>query len=399
MLEPMPDYWQAVLARADAASAQPFVGVTTDGAVVPGLFPLQQTGVPTGSIVDAAAAFVATLAPEQREVALHAIDSREWRRWSNWEQYPLRHGLSMEGMSPDQLQACLTLLRESLSVRGFTTVRNVMKLNEVLREITGLDEYLGEWLYFVSIFGTPSPDEPWGWQIDGHHLNISYFVLGDQVVMTPAFMGAEPTLADRGPYAGLREFEALERNGLELIRALSPAQRTQAILFPSMISTDLPPERYTPNDGRQQAVAFKDNAVIPYEGLRADAMTRGQQQLLLSLLQSYTGWLRPGHGQLWLDQLRAHLADTYFAWIGGFGDDDVFYYKVHSPAILVDYDMHKGVFLDNDEPEKFHVHIMLRTPNGNDYGKDLLRQHLARFHAPQVPTERSHSHQFARDQQ
>ena len=42
--------------------------------------------------------------------------------------------------------------------------------------------------------------------------------------------------------------------------------------------------------------------------------------------------------------------------------------------------MHKGVFLDNDEPEKFHIHIMVRTPNGNDYGKDLLRQHLERFH-------------------
>jgi hypothetical protein len=31
-------------------------------------------------------------------------------------------------------------------------------------------------------------------------------------------------------------------------------------------------------------------------------------------------------------------------------------------------------------PEKFHIHIVVRTPNGNDYGKDLLRQHLERFH-------------------
>ena len=91
-------------------------------------------------------------------------------------------------------------------MRGFTTVRNVMKLNEVLREITGLDDFLGEWLYFISIFGTPSFDEPWGWQIDGHHLNISYLVLGDQVAMTPAFMGAEPTIADRGPYEGLPDY-------------------------------------------------------------------------------------------------------------------------------------------------------------------------------------------------
>lgn len=27
-----------------------------------------------------------------------------------------------------------------------------------------------------------------------------------------------------------------------------------------------------------------------------------------------------------------------------------------------------------------HIHIMVRTPNDNDYGKDLLRQHLERFH-------------------
>jgi hypothetical protein len=32
--------------------------------------------------------------------------------------------------------------------------------------------------------GRPSASEPWGWQLDGHHAIISYFVLGDQVVMT-----------------------------------------------------------------------------------------------------------------------------------------------------------------------------------------------------------------------
>ena len=125
-------------------------------------------------------------------------------------------------------------------------------------------------------------DEPWGWQIDGHHLNLNYFVRKDQVVMTPAFWGAEPAIADRGPYVGLREFDAEQRNGLELMRALSLPQQEQAIVFNSIISTDLPPERYTPPDGRQQSVSFKDNVVIPYEGIRADALTPGQRYLLLT---------------------------------------------------------------------------------------------------------------------
>ncbi len=27
------------------------------------------------------------------------------------------------------------------------------------------------------------------------------------------------------------------------------------------------------------------------------------------------------------------------------------------------------------EPSRDHIHTVIRTPNGNDYGKDLLRQH------------------------
>jgi hypothetical protein len=84
-------------------------------------------------------------------------------------------------------------------------------------------------------------DEPWGWRIDGHHRNLNDFVRKDQVVVTPAFWGAEPATADRGPYAGLREFDAEQRNGLELIRALSLPQQEQALILTSIISTDLPP--------------------------------------------------------------------------------------------------------------------------------------------------------------
>ena len=125
-------------------------------------------------------------------------------------------------------------------------------------------------------------DEPWGWRIDGHHRNLNDFVRKDQVVVTPAFWGAEPATADRGPYAGLREFDAEQRNGLELIRALSLPQQEQALILTSIISTDLPPGRYTPRDGCQPSVSFQDTVVLPYEGIRADASTPGQRYLLLT---------------------------------------------------------------------------------------------------------------------
>ena len=34
--------------------------------------------------------------------------------------------------------------------------------------------------------------------------------------------------------------------------------------------------------------------------------------------------------------------------------------------------------MKDQSPNKEHVHVVIRTPNGNDYGKDLLRQHYAK---------------------
>jgi hypothetical protein len=45
--------------------------------------------------------------------------------------------------------------------------------------------------------------------------------------------------------------------------------------------------------------------------------------------------------------------------------------------VFIEFDHHAGVFLTNAEPAKFHVHTIVRTPNGNDYGIDLLRLHYA----------------------
>jgi hypothetical protein len=34
----------------------------------------------------------------------------------------------------------------------------------------------------------------------------------------------------------------------------------------------------------------------------------------------------------------------------------------------------------SDRHTRDHIHTIVRTPNGNDYGKDLLRQHLLAEH-------------------
>jgi len=358
--------------------AEPFVGITTDGAVRPDLFPIGTSGVSTGAVVDAALALLGTLDATQRSAVTFPVDSDQWRRWCNVHIYLMRHGLLLEDMARQQREAALGLLRASLSQRGFEATRNIMKLNDLLADITSSPDEYGEWAYFLSIFGTPSETEPWGWQLDGHHINIHCFMLGDQMVMTPAFLGSEPCHATSGPHAGTRVFDAEERNGLALIRALSVEQAGKAILYPSIMSTDLPPERAVPIDGQMMAGAFQDNRRLDYEGLRADDMTDGQRRLLRDLVGTYVGQIRDGHAEVKMGEVEAHLDETHFCWMGGTDDVEPFYYKVQSPVILIEFDHEPGVVFDNEEPTRHHVHSIVRTPNGNDYGIDLLRQHYER---------------------
>ena len=127
------------------------------------------------------------------------------------------------------------------------------------------------------------------------------------------------------------------------------------------------------------AAAYRDNLTLGYQGIRYDRLAPDQQALLLDLIGVYVGRIRPGHAEIRLDEVKAHLRETWFAWMGRHDADSPFYYRIHSPVILIEFDHQRGVALDNDEPSRNHVHTLVRTPNGNDYGKDLLRQHYEQF--------------------
>ncbi|MEV7341496.1 DUF3500 domain-containing protein [Streptomyces sp. NPDC093544] len=381
-LSAIPPDFHSLLPQVPKAAEEPFVGITTDGHVVPGLYALRDTGWSPEPAVKAAWAFLDSLDSAQRKAVRFEVDATEWRMWINafptWDP----HGLRLEDIEPGQRDRALAIVEACLSDTGFADTRTAMKLNAALGEL--IDQYrdtLTEYGYYFALFGTPSPTEPWGWQLWGHHLDVHCFVLGRQLVLTPAFMGAEPAEADRGTYKGLRLFDAQREAGLELRRSLRPEQARSAVLHESMRVEDLPPDLAGPADGRHLGGAGQDNRVIPYEGLGAGELAPRQRDLLLQLVGTYAHRLPSGPSDALMADVLRHLNDTHLAWIGGTGDDDPFYYRVHSPVLMIEYDCHQGVFLDNPEPEPFHVHTIVRTPNGGDYGRDLLRRHLARHHA------------------
>ena len=355
---------QGMVDRMRSAATTPFVGVTRDGSIEPGLFPVAPSGVSTEPLRRAAGAFLDALSDDQRAAVTLPLDSPEWRTWSNISPFLLRHGLLLEALDRPRRELALNVLRAASSRAGYASARDVMKLNETIAEITGRANEYGEWLYWLSLFGAPSATEPWGWQIDGHHLIVNCLVLGDQLVLTPQFLGSEPVLAESGVYAGTRVFQVEEERGFALMRALSDAQRDVA-----RVGMQLP--------GDVLGTAGQDNLVLDYAGLPASDLSGVQRELLLGLITTYVGRWPAGHDAVRLAEISAHLDRTYFAWIGPCDDARPFYYRVHSPVVLIEFDHLPGVALDNDAPTRNHIHTIVRTPNGNDYGKDLLRQHYA----------------------
>ena len=103
-------------------------------------------------------------------------------------------------------------------------------------------------------------------------------------------------------------------------------------------------------------------------------MAKVQQELVSAVLNEYFLFLPEQARQMRLKQAQDWYHETYFCWIGDYrSEDSVFYYRIQSPVIIVEFDHHSGVFLTNAEPKRFHTHTLLRTPNGGDYGMVLRK--------------------------
>lgn len=347
--------------------AAPFRGITTDGKVIPGLFEISPSGVSTEPVRNAAEKFIDSLTNVQLARTMFPIDDLQWRKWMNQHFYA-RQGISFQEMTDAQRDAAFGLMHASLSAKGFELTRNVMRLNETLAEMAEEHAFLGEWLYFITIMGKPSATEPWGWQLSGHHAIINYFILRDQLVMTPVFLGSEPVRATSGKYKGVVILQQEQNDGLEMLRGLTDTQRQQAVL------------NFSKTGNNNLTEAFKDNVVLDYTGLRANDLASAARRRLRDLVQLYVSNMDDGHTRVKMDEVDRHLDNTWFSWIGGTQPDSAFYYRVQSPVILIEFDHQRPANLakfaaDPGKPTQQHIHCVVRTPNGNDYGKDLLRQH------------------------
>jgi hypothetical protein len=363
--EVFPDSTIEKIGWRERAAAEPFRGVAGGDGIVPGLFLARRTGADVSSVTRAGREYLSALTPVEAAIGRFPVDHVSRRHWANGAWYFLRHGLLLDDLDSGKRARVLEIVRLSLSEYGYTLVRDLMKLNPTIGELRGETDELNEWVYWFSVYGSPESGDPWGWQLDGHHVCVNCAIIGDQMVITPTFLGAEPVIADAGKYAGTSVFRREESLAEEFCGSLSPAQRSAAVL-----GDKLPRDLFTG--------AFRDNFELNYEGLRFDELTAAQWRRRYGCSGStWTGsgaTSRSRTGRRWFRTRRKRIS-------AGFGGTDVFYYRIHSPVILIEFEHQHGVMFDNEEPTRNHIHTVVRTLNGNDYGRDILRQHHELYHS------------------
>lgn len=363
----------ALKAHWDALLAEPYLGITVDGNLETGLFALADEGFDCVLAVEAATSLLSTLSNEQREAAAKPLKATEWRAWYNPELVFNQNGTRMETFSEASKDCFWDLLAACTSARGFVKIRQLMKANLFLGELYDLRNIMSQWSYHFQIYGTPSTSRPWGWQIYGHHIGFNVLILGRQMVISPTFMGTEPNDIALQSGECFTLFKEEETRGLALMQSLSPEQKAQAQIYMHMEDPAMPDWRFNFADQRHLGGAFQDNRKVPLEGVCASTFTPAQKAALLDLCETFYAHWPDGPRHARLRQIEQHIDRTYFSWIGGYGDVDPFYYHIHSPVVMLEFDHHSGMWLSNSEPEKFHIHVITRIPNGNDYGKALIR--------------------------
>lgn len=303
----------------------------------------------TARIVASAQAFLGTLDEAGRARIQFPFDSPQKARWSNLPTGIFkREGVRLGDLAPAQRAAAMALLKAALSPEGYRKVVEIMGGDEVLRAAPGGVRF-GEDEYYLAFLGVPSASAPWMLQFGGHHLAINLTLAGRQATLAPSHTAAQPaTYSFEG--RTVRPLGDENDRAFALMATLDAAQRSQAILAYRVADLVLGPGR----DGR----------TIQPEGLPASALKPPQQAMLLDLVREWAGIANDAFAAPRMDEIRASLPQTYFAWSGPTTNGSAAYFRIQGPTLVVEYAPQRGVD---------HIHTIYRDPT-NDYGARFARE-------------------------
>jgi hypothetical protein len=323
------------------------------------------TGIPAAAatqaaeMAQAARRFLATLSPGQKQRAHHAFDDADRQ---SIKYIPLaRTGVPLKALDPAQRQLAHALITSGLSEAAHTKVNQIMELEPVLAELERNPVRRDPENYYFWVFGEPGPKGRWGWKVEGHHVSLNFTIVdGAAVATTPTFFGANPAEVRSGALTGRRVLHTEEDLARQLLLTFAEKDRAKVIF-----DTKAPPDIVTAD--RSQVTP------LPEVGVPVSAMSPAQRELLRQLLAEYAGGLAAPLAAQRLARMEAGGFDKLrFGWAGGVERRQPHYYRISGPTFILEY--------DNTQDGANHVHTVWRDFE-DDYGRDLLREHLQQEHA------------------
>jgi hypothetical protein len=343
-------------------------------AAAPAATPVPAAAAQTRAAVDAARAFLKTLsaaqqgkvqfpfAPQAKASAASFKGGKngqmsfvgEQYGQAVWSNYPVsdvpRPGLAMGSLGAAQQAAALRLLQSILSQQGYDKVQDIIGSDQALSE-TGTAYASGAAHYTIGIFGKPDASAPWMVQFGGHHLALNVVIAGKHGTMTPALTGAQPAVYTRQGKT-VRVLAGENDKAFALLATLNPAQRKQAVLGYEVKDLVLGPGH--------------DGELIVPEGVNGAALDAHQQAMLLDLIGEWAGIINQAHAAPRMAQLKADLAETYFAWSGPQTHEPdrngAAYYRIQGPRVFIEFSPQGPA-----SGATMHVHTVYRDPT-NAYG-------------------------------
>ncbi|MDP9169584.1 MAG: DUF3500 domain-containing protein [Acidobacteriota bacterium] len=311
-------------------------------------------------MADAAQAFLNSLWSDQKAKATYTFEDDERL---NWHFIPkLRKGLSMGEMQPYQQKLATALLAAGLSQQGLIKAESIMSLDQVLLLI---EQGAGPNRrdpnnYYITIFGTPAATGTWGYRFEGHHISQNYTIVDGKIATSPSFFGSNPAEVREGPRKGLRVLAAEDDYGYEMLESLDSSEKNTAIVDKTALKDIIT------SASRKAALNGAPN------GLAASKMTADQYDKLLSIVEVYADNMTPQLAQRRMELARKQPKDaTYFAWTGDTQRGGPHYYRIQTPAFLIE--------MDCTQDKANHIHSVWRDYEG-DWGNDLLKAHYDSSH-------------------